>query len=648
MVDKPDIYIMSDLHFDTKRLPGYVKKKLSKLAELGDLEGLKAYQCEVDNNPHYHYSKAQIELNVKLIVSVLNKNKTDNIFILAGDFFNDLFKTLDFISLLEELKIVSFVVLGNHDYWTYSGNKLILKQSIEIASKETENNQYCRLLLTGRKYLVNGLTFIGDSGFTNLHYPSSLWVDNDGKRHTERITTTEVLQKITPDAFQIKDFDADVVQELNEKWSDFAKQEIKKQSKKAPLFIVTHWPMDQRADDEVSSWWQTDAGFPKDATANSQVGEKYWMISGHTHRDIHEANSIATQAGYNTETWFEKFSLSQFGQLVPNEKMYGLIDIHDALARFRDPSIISSTGNEEVIKSESRKISLQGYRRAGSWGNKKVLSAYLKSPQRYINSVKRKIGKIKNIFVGNVGYSDVEGPNLYQAKIYVKEAIEILKMGYDHNPFEFFTALVVTGYAYNDCVFRLNQMRKVTTYDIIRQSMVYQTIMSKDDLKISKIETVVGLRGSHSVIDIANMKLRIPVVNDYHLPLSAFQVLATEFNGPLLGDKEAEEKRLALKEETDQIAKREQARLDREKRLLKNQEPKKETEFRFSPLKKQKCQSYPHGTRIEDLSNTRELKGKNGFHYQVNKTIKGEQYKKNFTTLDEAIDYLNQINKPFM
>lgn len=647
MVDKPNIYIMSDLHFDTKRLPGNVKKRLNKLAELGDLEGQKAYLREVDNNPHYHYSKAQIELNVKSVVSVLDENKTDNIFILAGDFFDDLFKTLDFISLLEKLKVVSFVVLGNHDYWTYFNNKMTLKQSIEIASTETESNHYCRLLLTGRRYLVNGLTFIGDTGFTNLHY-SSFWVDSDGNDHFDKVTTTKELQESTQDAFQIKGLNAEVVQKLNTKWSNFAKKEIKKQSKKDPLFIVTHWPMDQKAGKKGSSWWQTDAGFPKDATVNSQVGEKYWLISGHTHKDIHEANSIATQAGYNTETWFEKFSLSQFGQLVPNEKMYGLIDIHDALARFRDPSIIFSTGNEEVIKSESRKISFQGYRRAGSWGNKKVLSIYLKSPKRYINSVQRKINKIKNVFVGNAGYSDVEGPNLYQAKIYVKEAIEILKMGYDHNPFEFFTALIVTGYAYNDCAFRLNQMRKVTTYDIIRQSMVYQTIMSKDDLKISKIETVVGFRGSHSVIDIANMKLRIPVVNGYHLPLSAFQPLATEFNGQLLGDKVSEEKRLALKEETDQIDEREQARLDREKRLLKNQEPKKETEFRFSPFKKQKCQSYPHGTRIEDLTNTRELKGKNGFHYQVNKTIKGEQYKKSFTTLDEAIDYLNQINKPFM
>ena len=43
MVDKPNIYIMSDLHFDTKRLPGNVKKRLNKLAELGDLEGQKAY-----------------------------------------------------------------------------------------------------------------------------------------------------------------------------------------------------------------------------------------------------------------------------------------------------------------------------------------------------------------------------------------------------------------------------------------------------------------------------------------------------------------------------------------------------------------------------------------------------------------------------
>lgn len=103
MIDKPDIYVLSDLHFDYCKYP----------------------------------DRLEIKNNVISFINLLKENRNNNIFILAGDFFNDLNETLNFFDLLEKEKIYSFVVLGNHDYWSNTEPRTIF-ESNNTAKRRTK------------------------------------------------------------------------------------------------------------------------------------------------------------------------------------------------------------------------------------------------------------------------------------------------------------------------------------------------------------------------------------------------------------------------------------------------------------------------------------------------------------------------------
>lgn len=570
---KPNIYVLSDLHFDSKSLSGAIKNKLSELRNDGEDSKLADYQRKIENNPKYQYSKAQVLANVKVVATLLSENKENNVFVLAGDFFDDLDATLDFIALLEKLKVTSFIVLGNHDYWSYSKDKQRISDSIQLATNETKDNKYCRLLVTGRKYHVGDLSFIGDSGFTNLAY-----IDHgSGFQSDQKTATTKELTNVTIDMQQIKDLSAGEILSLNEKWVAFAKSAIEIQPDDKPLIVVTHWPMNETAFSISDSWWKTNVDFPKNVPLmdayKTPESEKYWLINGHTHKDKHYGNAIAAQAGYRTESWFKNLTLDQLGQLLPTEKLYGLIDVSNALTSFEDFSVIMD--GDSASTEVSRKIKFQGYRRAGNVGNKTVLSAYLTDPKSYIRTVRHETYKIKNEFSGNGGYSDARGPQLYRSKLAIKAAVEVLKDGYAHNSFEFFTALIVTGYAYNGVAFLLNKMRKVSTYDIVRQAMVYLTIMKSPEIDVDNIESIKSYDGKWSAINVANVDMKIPLVNKQHLNLEAFLPLADGFNRYLLGSQIADKKRLLIE---DQIVKK-------KKPMLKSKVSKPKHKGRVEPVR---------------------------------------------------------------
>ena len=554
MNEKPNIYVLSDLHFDKKALPGYVKQKLIKL-ENDPIAHFK-YMEEVLKSGDYQYSKNKIKQNIKFFIDLLYSNREGNIFVLAGDFFDDFFETLDFIQILEKAQITSFVVLGNHDYWTYSDKKRTWIECIEQASMATERNKFCRLLLTGREYKIGDLVFIGDTGFTNLNYTVLdlnriadvydlfEYIDENDSNWLLTATIKDIENRV-PDCTQVKNFDIETLKKLNKEWCDFANKRITRLNKNESLFIVTHWPMDSLAENAIDSWWQTLALFPKEEPPYPSIykpepDNRYWLISGHTHRDVHYWNSIAVQAGYQNEKWFQDLTLASFGLLVPTEKLYSLIDINSSLSVFTDFSVIYQENNDNA--ETSLKVRRYGFRRAGNFGNKRAISAYMKNSEDYIQRVKKEIAQIKNEFAGNAGYSDALGWQLYHSKLAVEAAIDVLEKGYQENPFEFFTALLVSGYAYNARTHLLKSMRKVNVYDIVRQSMVFSTIKNIPEINLDEIVTIKSLQGKNSSIKIGNIELKIPVVNGKHLDLDFFLPMANFFNNQLLGEDKPKEK----------------------------------------------------------------------------------------------------------
>lgn len=518
MEAKPNIYIMSDLHFDTPR-----STKQSQL-----------------------YSREQVQQNVASFVNLLSTNKENSIFVLAGDFFDDLFETLYFIKLLEQERITSFVVLGNHDYWSKS-QKRDLEESLATALEATENNHYCRLLATGRKYRIGDLIFIGDSGFTDFK--------SSNQEYSSKNITLKDLGEHIPDIHHIKDFNTAQIRKLNQQWVKFATKEIEQASDTESLFVVTHWPMDEEGDTLLDSWWYTDAKFPKarpvinTVTDKVIIKEKLWLISGHTHRDKHNRNSIAVQAGYRNAKWFQELTLSAFGSLVPTEKLYSLVDpTSTVLQTFTDFSVVERDDN---YPENAKKITTLGYKRAGNSDNKKVIAAYLKDRERYIKKVRQVISNMSDSFNGT-GYTDVEAQQSSDSKTALLSAINVLEAGYQNNPFEFFTALIVSGYAYNNMIFYLSDMRKVNVYDIIRQAMVFQTVMAIPELTIDDIRSIRSYRGKNSAINIGNIDLKIPTINGHHLDSEVFLPLAEDLNKRLsLGNEETAEKRLQLEHSTD-------------------------------------------------------------------------------------------------
>ena len=72
MNEKPNIYVLSDLHFDKKALPGYVKQELIKL-ENDPIAHFK-YMEEVLKSGDYQYSKNKIKQNI-VCVHVFHNGK---------------------------------------------------------------------------------------------------------------------------------------------------------------------------------------------------------------------------------------------------------------------------------------------------------------------------------------------------------------------------------------------------------------------------------------------------------------------------------------------------------------------------------------------------------------------------------------------
>ena len=143
----------------------------------------------------------------KEFLSFIKENYGNCLLCLAGDYFNDYRKTLGFIKELEKNKIRGFCVLGNHDYWSQSPKSY--QELITLFDTETKENQYFRLLITGRKYYYDDLCVIGDTGWTSFR---------------RRVGGDIPLEQFTelPDACMVKGFHPEQIKEFHGNWVAFA------------------------------------------------------------------------------------------------------------------------------------------------------------------------------------------------------------------------------------------------------------------------------------------------------------------------------------------------------------------------------------------------------------------------------------------
>lgn len=104
---------------------------------------------------HFDFTKGKFKakaapLMEENFIAFVKEYYSNNIICLAGDYYNSYKKTLLFVKTLEANQIKGFFVLGNHDYWN-NGTKSYM-DIINLFSSETQDHQYFKFLVTGRKY----------------------------------------------------------------------------------------------------------------------------------------------------------------------------------------------------------------------------------------------------------------------------------------------------------------------------------------------------------------------------------------------------------------------------------------------------------------------------------------------------------------
>ena len=215
-------------------------------------------------------------------IAYIKENHANDILCLSGDFYNDYSKTVNFAKEMEANQIFGFFVLGNHDYW--NNGTLNHEEIVDLFSKETAGHFNFRFLATGKKYYVDDLCFIGDTGWTSF------------KRTINRFSDTEQIYEIKsfkqfmqlPDAKNVRSFDPKKILQFHNAWIDFANSVLMQEQK---VFILTHYPMIDLTKEDIDCWWSS--------TTQLLDTENQWRIFGHTHDKKRNSNyNITRQRGY--------------------------------------------------------------------------------------------------------------------------------------------------------------------------------------------------------------------------------------------------------------------------------------------------------------------------------------------------------------
>lgn len=438
-------------------------------------------------------------------IAFIKEHYADCVLCLAGDYFSDYRKSLDFVMELEHNQIIGFFVLGNHDYWN-NGSKSHI-DIINLFATETQGNQYFRFLKTGYKYYINDICIIGDTGWTSF------------RRGKRRVTLRQFME--LPDVQKVKGFNPKNVISMHDEWVAFANEVLEQEAK---VLVLTHFPMVDFTQEDNDCWWSS-------TTELDRERENSWRIFGHTHRCKEQRyNNISSQRGYENKDLeylqiakARQYSTYSFGILEKAPDLRGLVSINQlqSIAEFYSPVIVSDTNPDLALLSNIR---MRGYRRCAA---NKINFAYLANyPADYIEIVKRNTdGYLENSYIGY----NLKGYTSNRVIESICNSIAILESGNITDIRAFITAAVITGYVFNRMLFMIESMRPLDNYDVMRFWLMFLTI-KKYNIGINEVYTIHSNKKNR--INFCNVDMCLPEVND--MTLSVEEVTNMMRKTPLL------------------------------------------------------------------------------------------------------------------
>ncbi|MFT8411828.1 MAG: hypothetical protein ABF743_06715 [Schleiferilactobacillus perolens] len=112
-----------------------------------------------------------------------------------------------------------------------------------------------------------------------------------------------------------------------------------------------------------------------------------------------------------------------------------------------------------------------------------------------------------------------------------------MKKGYQNNIFDFYTALIIAGYAYNSKIDYLEEMRPLDIYDIVRLYMLLFTYdYFKDKVNIHDNPSIRGSRKTKSVLMVGEFPIKLPNIGGHEVPVVALDGLQKTINQILTTD----------------------------------------------------------------------------------------------------------------
>lgn len=195
------------------------------------------------------------------------------------------------------------------------------------------------MLITGKKYYVDDVCVIGDTGWTSFRR----------KNHGVLLKQFRNL----PDSEKVRDFDPKKIRQSHENWVTYANEILLFEKK---VLIMTHFPMVDFTNEAWDCWWSSQTKLTN--------RDNYWAIFGHKHNaSLREYNHISSQRGYRNysskylELWgIQQYASNSFGVLEKvNYNRELTISNKEALFSFYSPLVVTDATTDILVTTENKK-----------------------------------------------------------------------------------------------------------------------------------------------------------------------------------------------------------------------------------------------------------------------------------------------------